>query len=57
MMDDGEHVPLEIIKEILGSALRRLRFQHNGGTYLLDGFPMTMDQLAMWKDLEGMPVR
>ena len=43
-MKDGEHVRIEIIFEILTSAIDRMNFQTNGGTFLLDGFPMTLDQ-------------
>lgn len=54
-MKDGEHVRIEIIFEILTSAIDRMNFQTNGGTFLLDGFPMTLEQAAYWTKLERIP--
>jgi adenylate kinase family enzyme len=54
-MESGEHVDMSIVKDVLCTALRRKRFQCGGGTFLLDGFPMTLDQASMWRSLEGMP--
>jgi adenylate kinase family enzyme len=54
-MESGEHVDMSIVKDVLCTALRRKRFQCGGGTFLLDGFPMTLDQASMWRSLDGMP--
>ena len=54
MMDDGVHVPSDLVLEIMGSVISRLRFRrrHEGlspPVVLLDNYPLTETQRYLWE--------
>ncbi len=60
MMDDGVHVPVEVVLGIIGRAVSRLRFRrsHEGlspPVVLLDNYPLTDAQRHMWEANPDLP--
>jgi adenylate kinase len=60
MMNDGVHVPVDVVLGIMGRAISRLRFRrsHEGlspPVVLLDNYPLTETQRHMWEANPDLP--